>query len=217
MKTDSQLQKDVLAELKWQPSLNAAHIGVTAKDNTVTLTGQVEHYMEKIAAQNAAKGVYGVQAIANDIKVELPGSNSRTDEDIAAAALNALTWDIEVPNDSVKVIVSNGYVTLEGNVDWHYQKDAAERCIQYLMGVKAVTNSLHIKPTAKWTDVTHNIEAAFRRSADMDARRIAVETHDGKVTLSGSVSSWKERDEAVIAAWAAPGVTSVNDKLAVAL
>jgi len=217
MKTDSQLQRDVLAELKWQPSVNAVHIGVTAKDNTVTLTGQVEHYAEKIAAQNATKGVYGVKAVANDIKVELPGSSCRTDQDIAEAALNAMTWDFEVPNDSVKVIVSNGHVTLEGTVDWHYQKDAAERCIQHLMGVKAVTNSLHIKPTVKWTDVTSQIEEAFRRSADMDARRIAVETHDGKVTLSGSVSSWKERNEAVIAAWAAPGVTSVNDKLAVTL
>lgn len=217
MKTDSQLKSDVLAELKWQPRVNAAHIGVTAKDNVVTLTGQVDHYAEKIAAQNAAKGVYGVQAVANDILVELPGSSSRTDQDIAGAALNALLWDFEVPNNSVQVMVANGYVTLEGTVDWHFQKDAAERCIQHLMGVKAVTNSLHIKPTAKWTDVKSSIEEAFRRSADMDARRIGVATHDGKVTLSGSVSSWKERNEAMVAAWAAPGVTSVNDQLKVAL
>ena len=142
MKTDSQLQTDVLAELKWQPSVNAAHIGVTAKDNAVTLTGQVGHYTEKIAAQDAAKRVYSV---------------------------------------------------------------------------KAVNNYLSIKPTAKWIDVKSKIEEAFRRSADMDARRITVETHDGKVTLSGSVSSWKERNEAMVAAWAAPGVTSVKDLLAVTL
>jgi osmotically-inducible protein OsmY len=217
MKSDTQLQSDVLAELKWQPSLDAAHIGVTAKDNTVTLTGQVGHYIEKIAAQDATKRVYGVKAVANDIVVELPGLSHRTDQDIAAAALNALKWDFEVPTDSVQVIVANGYVTLEGSVDWHYQKDAAERCIQYLMGVKAVNNEVSIKPTAKWTDVTSNIEAAFRRNADMDARRITVETSHGKVTLSGSVSSWKEREEAMVAAWSAPGVTSVNNDLAVAL
>ena len=217
MKTDSQLQSDVLAELKWQPSVNAAHIGVTAKDNAVTLTGQVNHFTEKIAAQNAAKGVYGVKAVANDIEVELKGSSSRTDQDIAEAALNALKWDFEVPTDGVKVMVSNGYVTLEGSVDWQYQKDAADRCIQYLMGVKAITNTIGIKPTAKWSDVKREIEEAFRRSADLDARRIAVKTHDGTVTLSGSVSSWTERDEAMMAAWAAPGVTSVHDELAVAL
>ena len=208
MKTDSQLQNDVLAELQWQPSVNAAHIGVTAKNNSVTLTGQVDHYTEKLAAQDAAKCVYGVKAVANEIKVELPGSSTRSDEDIAQAALSALAWDIEVPTDSIK---------LDGTVDWHYQKDSAERCIRYLMGVKAIHNRLKIKPTAKWMDVKGNIEAAFRRSADMDARRIAVETSEGKVTLSGSVSSFKERDEAVTAAWSAPGVISVHDGLAVVL
>ena len=217
MKSDSQLQSDVLAELKWKPNVNAAHIGVTAKDHAVTLTGQVEHYTEKIAAQDAASGVYGVQAVANDIVVELPGSSRRTDPDIAEAALNALKWDFEVPTDRVKVLIQNGYVTLEGTVDWQYQKDAAERCIQYLMGVKAVINTIDITPTAKWIDVKNKIEDAFRRRADLDARRIDVETNHGKVTLTGSVSSWKERNEAVTAAWAAPGETSVSDLLAVAL
>jgi osmotically-inducible protein OsmY len=217
MKTDSQLQNDVLAELQWQPSVNAAHIGVTAKDNAVTLTGQVEHYAEKLAAQDAAKGVYGVQAVANDIVVQLPGGSHRTDQDVATAALNALLWDFEVPTECIKVMVTNGRVTLEGSVDWQYQKDAAERSIQSLMGVTSIVNSISIKPTAKWTDVKNQIEAAFRRRADLDARRITVETNDGKVTLSGSVSSWTERNEAVTAAWAAPGVSSVNDKLAVTL
>ena len=215
MTNDTQLQSDVQAELQWQPSVDAAHIGVTAKDNIVTLTGQVAHYVEKAAAEEAAKGVYGVKAVANDIVVELLDSSRRTDQDIAEAALSAMHWDFEVPNDQIKVIVKNGWVTLEGKVDWQYQKDAAKRCVQYLMGVTAVTNSIAIKPTVKWTDVRNKIEEAFRRNADLDARRIGVDTYNGTVTLNGSVSSWAERDQAVTAAWGSPGVTSVNDKLTV--
>jgi osmotically-inducible protein OsmY len=217
MKCDTQLRNDVLAELKWQPSLDAAHIGVTADNNTVTLTGQVGHYIEKMAAQDAAKRVYGVKAIANDIVVKPKGIGQPTDQDIAEAALSSLRWDFQVPTDSIKVFVSDGYVSIEGNVDWHFQKDAAERCIKYLVGVKAVANNVTIKPSANWTDVTTSIEAAFRRNADMDARRITVETSKGNVMLSGSVSSWKEHDEAIDAAWSAPGVISVSDDLAVAL
>ncbi len=215
MKTDSQLQGDVLATLKWLPSVNAAHVGVTAKDGVVTLTGQVAHYAEKAAAENAAKGVYGVKGIADDIVVEPPGSSKRTDQDIAEAALSAIKWDFDVPNDKVKVVVTNGRVTLEGTVVWQYQKDAAARCVRYLMGVTAVTNQIVIKPTVKWADVKNEIEDAFRRHADLEARRIAVDTHDGQVTLTGSVSSWAERDQAVSAAWAAPGVTSVKNDLTV--
>ena len=216
MKTDSQLQGDVLAELKWWPSVNAAHIGVAAKDGVVTLTGQVAQYTEKAAAEDAAKGVYGVKGMANDIAVEPPGSNKHSDQDIAEAALSAMKWDFEVPNDKVKVVVKNGWVTLEGTVDWQYQKDAAARCVRYLMGVTAVTNQIAIKPTAKWIDVKKEIEDAFRRNADLEARRITVSTHDGKVTLTGSVSSWSERNQAVSASWAAPGVTSVKNDLTVA-
>ena len=217
MKSDTQLQSDVMAELKWQPSVNAAHIGVAAKDNVITLTGQVAHYTEKAAAEDTVKGVYGVKAVANDIKVELFGSSYRSDQDIAEAALSAIMWNSEIPNDRVTVIVKDGWVTLEGTLDWQYQKDAAQRCVHYLMGVKAVTNSIGIKPTAKWADVKSEIEDAFRRSADLDARRIGVATHGGTVTLSGSVSSFSERDEAVMAAWSAPGVTSVTNDLAVTL
>ncbi len=217
MKNDAQLKTDVLAELKWQPNVNAAHIGVTANDHVITLTGHVAHYTEKLAAQNAAKAVYGVKAVANDIDVTVVGSSTRSDAEIAEAALNALTWDFEVPNDTIQVLVTNGFVTLEGNVDWHYQKDAAGRCVQYLMGVKAVTNSISIKPSVTSADVKGKIEDAFRRNADIDARRVAVTTHAGEVTLSGSVSSSKERNEAVMAAWAAPGVTSVFDEIMIAL
>jgi osmotically-inducible protein OsmY len=215
MKTDSQLQTDVLDELKWWPSVNAAHIGVTANEGVVTLTGQVALFTEKTAAEEATKCVYGVKGMANDIVVELAGSIKRTDQDIAEAALNAMKWDVEVPHDKIKVVVRNGWVTLEGKVDWQYQKDAAERCVRYLLGVTALTNQIAIKPTTKWIDVKTKIEAAFRRNADLEARRITVGTHDGEVTLTGSVSSWSERDEAVSAAWAAPGVTAVTNEITV--
>ena len=211
MKTNSQLQSDVQTELEWQPSISAAQIGVAAKDGVVTLTGQVAHFTEKTAAEDTAKGVYGVKAVANDITVELPGSSRRTDADIAAAALSALKWDFQVPDDKVKVVVRDGWVTLEGTVEWQYQKDAAQRCVRYLMGVAGVANSIGIKAHASAAGVKGKIEEAFRRHADLDARRIGVETAGGTVTLTGSVSSWSERDDARSAAWAAPGVTRVDD------
>ncbi|MGD0138035.1 MAG: BON domain-containing protein [Tepidisphaeraceae bacterium] len=215
MKSDSELQNDVEAQLLWQPEVNAAHIGVAAKNGVVTLTGQVEHYAQKAAAEDAAKSVYGVKGVANDIEVQLPGSSKRTDADVASAALSALKWDYEVPDDKVTVTVRDGWVTLEGTVDWQYQKDAAERCIQYLMGVKGVTNSIIIKTKPTPEGVKVKIEDAFKRNADLDARRITVNTYNGKVTLSGSVSSWSERDEAETGARAAPGVSSVDDQLVV--
>jgi osmotically-inducible protein OsmY len=215
MKTDSQVQSDVQTELKWQPSLSAAQIGVAAKDGVVTLSGQVDHYTDKTAAEHAAKNVYGVKAVANEIVVELPGSGKRTDADIAAAAVSALKWDFQVPENHVKVVVKDGWVTLEGTVDWQYQKDAAQRCVRYLTGVLVVTNSIGIKPRATSAGVKGKIEDAFRRHADLDARRIGVETTNGTVTLTGTVSTWSERYEAETAAWASPGVTCVDDQLVV--
>ena len=215
MKTDTKLQSGVLTELNWWPNVNAAHIGVAANNGVITLTGQVTHYAEKTAAEDTAKGVYGVQGVANDIEVTLPGSGKHSDQDIAQAALSALKWDFEVPGDKVKVVVKDGWITLDGTVDWQYQKDAAGRCVRYLMGVKWVNNLIAIKPTAKWIDVTNKIEDAFRRNANLEARCISVSTSDGSVTLSGSVSSWPERDQAVSAAWAAPGVNSVHNELTV--
>ncbi|MEO9149031.1 MAG: BON domain-containing protein, partial [Burkholderiaceae bacterium] len=149
MNTDTQLQTNVLEELKWRPSVNAAHIGVTAKNGVVTLTGQVAHYAEKSAAEEAAKGVYGVKGLANDIAVEMVGSLKRSDQDLAEAALTSLKWDYEVPHDKIKVVVKNGWLTLSGMLDWQYQKDAAARSVRNLMGVIAVSNDITIKPEAK--------------------------------------------------------------------
>lgn len=215
MSDDTQLQSSVLAELKWRPSVDSAHIGVTADDGIVTLTGQVQHYTEKLAAGNAAKDVLGVKGIANDIKVEPEGSLKQSDKDIATAAIAALKWDYEVPDGKVKVVVNDGWITLDGTVDWQFQRDAADRCVRYLLGVVGVTNKISIKPSAKWIDVKTKIEDAFRRNADLDARRISVVTSDGRVTLTGTVRSWSERDAAVSSAWAAPGVTRVEDDLVI--
>jgi osmotically-inducible protein OsmY len=217
MKTDTNLQTDVEKELKWWPSVNSAHIGVAAENGIVTLSGQVDHYAEKANAASAAIGVYGVKGIANEIVVEPRGTSKRTDQDIAEAALNTLKWNTEVPDDKVTVVVTDGWVKLAGKVDWQFERSAAARSVDYLVGVKGVTNSITVKPTAKWNDVTTKIEDAFRRRANLDARRINVQTKDSKVTLSGTVSSWTEWAEADKAAWSSPGVASVANDLTVAV
>jgi len=214
--TDVELRKAVESELNFEPSINAAEIGVAAKDGIITLSGNVPSYWEKMAAERAAARVSGVKAVVNEVEVHLPGSSERTDEDIARAALNALQWNVLIPLDRIKVKVSKGWVTLEGIVDWQFQKTAAEKAVRKLIGVKGVIDLIELKPSVSKGEVKAAIEGALKRLAEIDANKIKVETEDGKVVLSGTVRSWFEREEAERAAWAAPGVRTVEDRIAVA-
>jgi len=210
MKNDEQLKSDVEQELRWEPSVRAEQIGVSVKNGVVELDGHVDSYYEKWAAERAAMRVSNAKAVASEIKVELPSSATRTDEDIARTAMNHLEWNSSVPN-TVKVQVTEGCVILKGTTEWQYQREEAERAVRPLKGVKWVSNEITVTPKLKAVDVKVKIENALKRNAETDAKHITVETSDGNVTLRGYVSSWSEREEAEHAAWAAPGVTKVDD------
>jgi len=213
MKTDSELQQDVMNELQWEPMVKAAEIGVGVKDGAVTLSGYVDSFYKKWAAERAAARVFGVKAVAEELKVRLPGSLERSDEDIARAASDALEWNVAVPYEGIKVQVQDGLVTLSGKVDWWYQKDAAEDAVRKLVGVVMISNYITIKPAVKPEDVKVKIVSAFQRNALLDARRVTVEAHGGKVILRGSVRNWAEKEQVEQAAWAAPGVSEVESHI----
>ena len=213
--TDRDLQRHVQSAFDWEPSVESSDVGVSVDNGIVTLRGDVRSFAEKEAAERVALRVYGVRAVANDLTVQIPSAAERTDSDIAQAAVNALQWHTSVPDKHITVVVRNGWVTLSGNVDWQFQKDAAARAVRDLMGVRGVTNTIAIQPRVQAGDVQAKIEAAFRRSAEIDARRVNVAVKDATITLSGNVRSWAERQEAEKAAWAAPGVAQVDDRLTV--
>ena len=216
MKTDTQLKQDVIAELDWEPSVNAAQIGVQVKDGVVTLTGHVDSYAEKWDAERAAQRVSGVKALAVEMDVKLPGSSKRNDADIARSAENVLLWTTYCPKDNVKVMVEGGFITLSGEVEWEYQRRAAARAVRYLMGVKGVSNNIGMKPKVSSSAVKSDIEAALKRRAKADAQNISVEVRGADVTLTGTVHSWSERELAEHSAWGTPGVRKVVDNITIA-
>ena len=215
MRTDMELQKDVAEELKWEPRLKEDEIGVAVKDGVVTLTGFVPDYAQRRTAARAAERVVGVRAVAQELVVKVPEMFRYSDTELAHRVVNALKWDVEVPNETIKAKVEDGWVLLEGTVDWQYQRNAAERAVRYLGGIKGVTNMVTIAPAASPYDVAQRIKSALHRSADVEAKRIDVTAKDGKVVLTGSVRSWPERADIERAAWSAAGVMTVDDRLAV--
>lgn len=217
IRTDAQIQTDVLAELKWEPRVSPNEIGVVVKDGVVTLTGWVDAYTKRWAAEDAAHRVRGVKAVANDIEVRLPTGDQRTDPDIAEAAIRALRWDAFVPADRIQVTVSKGWVTLKGEVDWQFQKQDAERAIRRLTGVKGVTNFITVKARPTPAELKKRIEDALIRTAQSDAHRITVDVQGEKVILKGTVHSWAEKQEAERQAWAAPGVLAVENQITISV
>ncbi|MBN9482095.1 MAG: ornithine aminotransferase [Bacteroidetes bacterium 43-93] len=213
MKTDKELQEDVMDEIKWDPALSASAIGVSVKNGVVTLNGYVDAYAKKFAAENAAKRVKGVQAVTEKIEVHFGKGTKRTDTDIAAAALDAIKWHSNVPDDQLKLKVENGWLTLEGTVDWQYQKNAAMDAVKDLAGVKGVSNLIFLAPKTNVTKIETDIINALKRSATIEASNIEVEIRGNKVILKGKVRSWSERRDVENAVWSSPGVIEIEDNM----
>jgi len=213
MKSDQQLQKDVLSEIATDPAINSAHIGVEVNNGIVTLTGKVESFYEKWQAERAAQRVLGVQGLTVDLDVKIPSDRQRSDEDIARAAQTALGWNAAIPRDSVKVMVENGWVTLRGDLGWNFQREIARKVVSELIGVIGVSDQIHLKPHVSSVHVKDQIDEALRRQAVLDAKRVSVIVDGSKVTLEGSVSNWAERDVIRHAVWSTTGVQSLIDNM----
>lgn len=216
MRTDTALQCDVLDELAWEPSIKATDIGVSVKEGVVTLTGNVSTYAEKFTAEHAAKRIAGVRAIVEALNVTLLSGHQRNDNDIAQSVVSALDGNVSVPYGKVKALVESGWLTLSGDVDWNYQREAAHNAVRHLIGIRGVTNLMQVTPFSVPTaEVRSRIESALKRSMTKDADSITIEDNNGKVTLHGNVQSWEEHDDATRAAWSAPGVCAVENDIVI--
>jgi osmotically-inducible protein OsmY len=215
MRTDSEIKRDVEDEIRWNPDIDATDIAVTVKSAVVTLTGFVHSYSDKLQAEADAKRVAGVAGVANDIEVRLPSSDVRPDPEIARDVVTELRVQLPLSANKIKAVVKGGWVTLEGEVEWHYQRERAERAVRHVKGVLGVSDLINLKPSVSPADIKRKIEEAFKRNAEIDANRIQVKSSDGEVVLEGTVRSWAERQEAERVAWAAPGVKKVEDHIRV--